>query len=225
MSARLSVAGLWSDLRGAENTLRLTSMRDDRPIELVSPAASLETLSGTLAAAFQDDPALSWIVEDSGKRAKMLPGFFKVMAQQSRRHGEILASPDRGAVSLWYPPGEVSDGLLATAYDNLQMLLGFGLSLPRGLKVAEEMYKRHPRPQPYSYLRYVGVAPEAQGKGWGGAIVRVGVARAVEQGTGVLLETATPDNVTIYTRLGFEIIEEWKVPGGPDFWTMVHPAP
>ena len=56
--------------------------------------------------------------------------------------------------------------------------------------------------------------------------MRAGVARAAEQGLGVLLETATPDNVAIYTRLGFEIIEEWQVPdGGPQFWTMVHPAP
>lgn len=205
-------------------------MDTDRPIDLVSPSAPLRELTRTLANAFQDDPALSWIVQDPVKRANMLPGFFKVMAQQSQRHGEILASPDAKAASLWYPPGEVRDGVIASTYDNLRLLAGFRLSLPRGLKVAEEMYKRHPSPQPYSYLRYVGVAPEAQGKGWGGAIVRAGIARAAEQGQGVLLETATPDNVTIYTRLGFEIIEEWKVPGannsrGPNFWTMVHPAP
>jgi len=201
-------------------------MRDDRPIELVTGGVALSPLAKTLAAAFQDDPALSWIVLDEVKRARMLPGFFKVMAEQSRRHGSILASPDGGAASLWYPPGEISDGVFASVYDNLRMLAGFGLSLPRGLKVAEEMYKRHPRPQPYAYLRYVGVAPEAQGKGWGGAIVRAGVARAAAQGQGVLLETATPDNVTIYARLGFEIAEEWQVPdSGPKFWTMIHPAP
>lgn len=200
-------------------------MRDDRPVELVPTDAPLDRLSHTLAAAFQDDPALSWIVQDGARRKAMLPAFFKVMAEQSRRHGEILATPDGGAASLWYPPGEVRDGVIASIYDNLRLLAGFGLTLPRGLKVAEEMYKRHPSPQVYSYLRYVGVTPAAQGKGWGGAIVREGIARAAEQGQGVLLETATPDNVAIYTRLGFEIIEEWKVPGGPKFWTMVHPAP
>lgn len=200
-------------------------MRDDRPIELVPASAPLGPLVSTLAAAFHNDPALSWIVTDRAKRSRMLPGFFKVMVEQSRRHGEILASPDSGAASLWYPPGEINDGVFASLYDNLRMLARFGVSLPRGLKVAEEMYKHHPRPQLYSYLRYVGVAPEAQGKGWGGAIVRAGVERAAAQGQGVLLETATPDNVTIYTRLGFEIAEEWQVPGGPKFWTMIHPAP
>lgn len=201
-------------------------MRDNRPIEAVPPGALIGPLAHTLAAAFQDDPALSWIVQDGARRKAMLPGFFKVMAEQSRRHGEILASPGGEAASLWYPPGEIRDGVFASTYDNLRMLAGFGLTLPRGLKVAEEMYKRHPSPQPYSYLRYVGVKPAAQGKGWGGAIVRAGVTRAAERGQGVLLETATHDNVTIYTRLGFQIIEQWKVPGGgPEFWTMVHPAP
>lgn len=205
-------------------------MPNNRPIELVPKSAPLAPLASTLAAAFQDDPALRWIVRDAAKRSRMLPGFFKVMAEQSRRHGEILASPDGGAASLWYPPGEIKDGALNSIYDNLRMLAGFGFSLKRGVLVAEEMYRRHPRPQSYAYLRYVGVAPEAQGKGWGGAIVRAGIARAAAQGQGVLLETATPDNVTIYTRLGFEITEEWQVPGannshGPKFWTMIHPAP
>ena len=200
-------------------------MRDDRPIELVPASGPLGAVAVTLATAFQDDPAFVWIVPDAAKRRAMLPRFFALMAEQSRRHGEILASPDQGAASLWYPPGEVRDGLVASISDNLRLLAQFGFALPRGLSVAEEMYKRHPSPQPYAYLRYVGVAPEAQGKGWGGAIVRAGIARAAAQGRGVLLETATPDNVAIYIRLGFEVSEEWQVPDGPKFWTMIHPAP
>ena len=209
----------------ALETVSLRAMRDDRPIEALPHTAKLAPLARTLAAAFQDDPAFVWIVPDAAKRRAMLPRFFALMAQQSRRHGEILAPPDRGAASLWYPPGVVRDGLLASISDNLRLLAQFGFALPRGLAVAEAMYKRHPSPQPYAYLRYVGVAPEAQGKGWGGAIVRAGIARAAEQGTGVLLETATESNVAIYSRLGFAISEEWEVPdGGPRFWTMVHPA-
>ncbi len=155
-----------------------------------------------------------------------MPRFFAVMAEQSQRHGEILASQDREAASLWYPPGDVSDGFIDGLRDNLRMLAVFKTALPRGLRVAEAMFAHHPRPQSHWYLRYVGVAPTAQGKGWGGAIIRAGIARAAEQGCGVLLETATESNVAIYARLGFEIAKEWSVPdGGPEFWTMIHPAP
>ncbi len=196
---------------------------------------STKAIATTLARAFQDDPALAWIIPDPERRRKVLPRFFAIMAQQSFRHGEVLGSaPETGegaatgtahhAAALWYPPGEVRDGALQSLQDNLRLLGVFGASLPRGLKVAEAMYARHPDPQRFFYLRYVGVAPEAQGKGWGGAIIRAGIERAAEQGLGVLLETATPANVPIYTRLGFEISEEWQVPGGgPKFWTMIRP--
>jgi ribosomal protein S18 acetylase RimI-like enzyme len=125
---------------------------------------------------------------------------------------------------LWYPPGMVKQSAWQDLRDNLAMVGVFRTALGRGLKLAEAMYAQHPSPQPYWYLRYVGVAPEAQGKGWGSAIVRAGIARAASHGCGVLLETATPSNVAIYSRLGFEIMSEWDAPsGGPHFWTMVRP--
>ena len=195
-------------------------MRQERTVNVVKRSQASPRLALTLAEAFQDDPALAWIVPDPEKRRRILPGFFTVMVEQSFRHGEVLASEDHGAVSLWYPPGTVRDGVFEGLWDNLRMLGLFKAALPRGLKVAEEMYARHPSPQPHSYLRYVGVAPSAQGKGWGGALVRAGAALAADNGLGVLLETATPSNVAIYTRLGFNISEEWQVPSGPQFWTM-----
>lgn len=201
-------------------------MNEGRAIDVVARATRDARLAATLAIAFQDDPALAWILPDARKRERVLPSFFAVMAEQSQRHGEILASDNREAVSLWYPPGKVRDGWFDSLRDNLRLLAVFKGALSRGLKVAEAMYARHPSPQPHWYLRYVGVSPDAQGKGWGGAIIRAGIARAGEQGCGVLLETATESNVAIYTRLGFEITEEWQVPGGgPKFWTMIHPAP
>ena len=212
-------------------------MNIDHSISPARPNDQPGRVAETLARAFQDDPALSWIIPDPARRRKVLPRFFAVMAEQSHRHGEVLVSgadEDSGkgegsgkgeAAALWYPPGHVRDGMLDSMRDNLRMVGVFGTSLPRGLKVAEAMYARHPDPQTYTYLRYVGVKPDAQGKGWGGAIIRAGIERAAAHGTGVLLETATPANVAIYTRLGFEISEEWNAPdGGPKFWTMIRPA-
>ncbi len=197
-----------------------------RVIEQVPASAPRSRIAQTLATAFQDDPGLSWVMPDPAARQRVFPRFFAISAEQSHRHGEVLASQDRHAAALWYPPGVVKDGVLTSLWDSLRLLGVFKTSLMRGLKVADEMYKRHPSPQPHYYLRYVGVAPEAQGKGLGGAIIRAGIVRAASEGCGVLLETATPSNVAIYTRLGFEVTAEWEVPdGGPKFWTMVHPAP
>lgn len=180
----------------------------------------------TLAAAFHGDPAFVWTVPDPSARRRTLCRFFPIAAAQSVRHGAVLASKGGEAASLWYRPGDIRDGWFDALRDNLRVLAAFGTALPRGLKIAEALYARHPRPQPHWYLRYVGVAPSEQGKGWGGATIRTGIAHAAEQGCGVLLETASHSNVAMYSRLGFEIVEEWTVPdGGPQFWTMIHPAP
>ena len=193
-------------------------------IEAVSEGPGGEQIAQTLAAAFQDDPALAWILPDPAKRAARLKLFFSVMRAQSHRQGEVLASPDHGAAALWYPPGEVKPALWHELTDNAAMLRVFGPSLLRGLTVAKAIHAHHPIPQPHVYLRYVGVAPEAQGKGLGSAVIRAGIERASAQGCGVILETATPANVGLYARLGFEIVSEWEVPGGgPKFWTMVRP--
>lgn len=195
-------------------------MNTDRTIEtLIGPA---NRIAETLALAFQDDPALVWIQPDPQKRRRLLPSFFKVMAEQSHRYGRVLSSRPRTATALLYPPGQVKDGGF---WDSFRLLLIFKSALPRGLKVAEAMHERHPHPQPYSYLRYLAVAPGAQGEGWGSAVLREVIAHAQRAGQGVLLETAKPDNVAIYLRFGFVIDAEWSVPGGgPKFWTMIRPA-
>lgn len=193
-------------------------------IAAIEQTAAGDIIAQTLARAFQNDPAFSWLLPDDELRAKRLPLFFSVMRMQSHRKGQVLASHDYAAASLWYPPGVVKHGFWHDLSDNFAMLRVFGAYLPRGLKVAEAMYREHPNPQPYVYLRYVGVAPESQGKGLGSAVIRAGIKRAAAQGCGVLLETATPENVGFYSRLGFEITSEWTAPGaGPKFWTMVHP--
>ena len=72
-------------------------------------------------------------------------------------------------------------------------------------------------------LRYAAVRPDAQGKGWGGRAIRAGIAEANRIGVDTCLETAEESNIAIYQRLGFAIVDEWQVPGGPRFWTMIRP--
>ena len=199
-------------------------MRNPPIIDSVSRGSGGDQISTTLAAAFQDDPALAWILPDPARRASRLPLFFSVARAQSHRKGDVLASQDHNAAALWYPPGEVKHGFWHDTVDTAAMLRVFGTSLKRGLSVANAIHAHHPQRQSHVYLRYVGVAPEAQGTGLGSAVIKAGIERAAAQGHGVLLETATPANVGLYTRLGFDTVSEWHVPGGgPKFWTMVRP--
>ena len=126
----------------------------ERIVRPVTREQATPQLAETLADAVQEDPALAWIVPDAATRQKMLPGFFAIMVEQSSRHGEVLASEDQGAVSLWYPPGVVKDGVLTGLWDNLRLLGLFKTALPSGLNVSEAMYARHPSPQPHASVTF-----------------------------------------------------------------------
>ena len=61
----------------------------------------------TLAAAFQDDPAVSWIIPDAAERTLRLPRMFSWLWDDHQRHGIALGTPGGEAVTLWRLPGKV----------------------------------------------------------------------------------------------------------------------
>lgn len=197
-------------------------MDKTRSIEVIRRDADDPRIANTLALAFQNDPALAWLLPDPAIRARRLGQLFAVLEKQSLRAGQVLASHGREAVVLEYPAGAVHHGFWPDISDNLATARVLRSALGRGLRLAGAIHAHHPDPQPHVYLRFVGVRPDAQGSGWGSAIIRACVDRAAAQRRGVLLETATPENVGLYARLGFDIVSEWDAPeDGPRFWTMI----
>jgi ribosomal protein S18 acetylase RimI-like enzyme len=180
---------------------------------------------GTLSLAFQDDPAISWIMPDAQRRRERLPILFETLFRSDLPTGMVLRSPENEACSLWRAPGKADTGPWELLKSLVPMLRVFGSGIGRGIAVSNALDAHHPKGFPYWYLHFVGVRPEWQGKGWGGAIIREGLSRMAAEGVPTYLETATPQNVPLYLRLGFEIVEEWDVPGGgPHFWSMLRPA-
>lgn len=189
--------------------------------------ASIEDQAGviaTLAQAFHSDPAFCYILRDETSRARRMTSLFKMIAADDAIAGCVVRSTGDEAAALWRAPGKADsdDGPLIAQL--LPMLRIFGLALPRALRVVEGIDRHRPKGD-FWYLHFVGVRPEHQGKGWGGRIIREGLARADAQDLPTWLETATPENVPLYQRLGFVIQCEWDVPkGGPHFWGMMREA-
>jgi ribosomal protein S18 acetylase RimI-like enzyme len=183
-------------------------------------------LAQTLADAFQDDPAFCYIIPDPIRRRHVFPKLFRILLKSDRKSGWVLASPAHEAATLWRAPGKTDAPMSEILGQAIPLLEALGFALPRALNLSDTIEAHHPHSDDYWYLHIAGVSPHHQGKGWGGLVIRDGLARAAAEGKSVLLETATPSNVPLYQRLGFEVCEEWDVPkGGPHFWTMDWQAP
>ncbi|MFY0014736.1 GNAT family N-acetyltransferase, partial [Acinetobacter baumannii] len=71
------------------------------------------------------------------------------------------------------------------------------------------------------YLWFLGVHPTMQGAGVGSRLLAAKTARLDAAGRAAFLEPATPRNVPLYARHGFETIAEYRpAPGGPLIWAM-----
>lgn len=92
----------------------------------------------------------------------------------------------------------------------------------RSLRWLAEWERRDPD-RPHSHLGPLGVDPELQGRGIGSLVLAEYTRRLDTRGEGSYLETDKPENVALYGRFGFEIVEEAEVLGVPN-WFMWRPA-
>ncbi len=76
------------------------------------------------------------------------------------------------------------------------------------------MEYRHPR-EPHYYFVDIGVAPHAQGRGLGSALMRPTLDRCDREGLPAYLEASSERNAALYERLGFRVIRELRVAGSP----------
>jgi ribosomal protein S18 acetylase RimI-like enzyme len=183
--------------------------------------ADLTRLVDTLSAAFQNDPAMCWILPDPAQRRLRLPRLFDIVVISDLAAGSVLRSELCEAVTLWRAPGKARVGLMETLLLGFSYFHTFGAALGRGLAVSHAMERHFPKGIDYWYLHCAGVRPEHQGKGWGSAAIREGLTQARSMNLPVYLETAKASNVALYVKLGFKVVGEWDVPkGGPHFWSM-----
>ncbi len=86
----------------------------------------------------------------------------------------------------------------------------------RTFRLLLEWERHHPR-EPYWHLGPGAVEPELQGRGIGGRMMEWFVEHV--GGDAAYLETDKPENVRLFERFGFEVVEEAVVLGVPN-WFM-----
>lgn len=181
-----------------------------------------------LARAFAQDPVYAELTQDPASRLRALESMFRGVVSYVLRYGEVWTTENLWGVACWLPPGETDV--------TIWRMLRNGFALGRGMRGFEPQVRRtflrvfsrldesRKRwvPEPHWYLWVIGVAPDRQGHGVGGGLLRPILARADEMGAPCYLETQTSRNVAFYQRRGFEVVhEETPEEIGLPIWSMV----
>lgn len=195
------------------------------PID-VRPAhrSDIPALARTLGRAFHDDPVMTWMQPDAGRRAAALPGLFAALT----RHHFLAAagvevavsSGGVGAAALWDPPGHWRQSPREQLAMMPAAIRAFRGRLRVGRAVTDEMKAAHPE-EPHWYLAVIGSDPAVRGGGFGAALMRSRLDRCDAEAAPAYLESSSIDNVPYYQRFGFEVTGEIVIPdGGPTLWCM-----
>jgi ribosomal protein S18 acetylase RimI-like enzyme len=186
---------------------------------VVATPADLALLADSFAAAFGDDPMARW------RRTRSTPeetvGYYRGVLDEYVALGVLWRLGDRAAAA-WMSPEDTrrrratradrhGTGPVDRARD--------GSPLPD-----HELWgwlDSHLPDHPVVFLDLLAVAPEAQGAGLGGVLVRHGLARAAAVGLTAFLETSNDRNLAFYESHGFRVVDQGYAPGGgPMIWFL-----
>jgi GNAT superfamily N-acetyltransferase len=178
-------------------------------------AEDLPHLAQTLAAAFLDDPVLTWCYPDPALRSEILPRFFAVIGEVTLADGGIYTTDDVVAGAVWVHPGVDTEGdRLVSRLEEISAEYA-----PRLLQLLELIDGVHPS-ETHHYLFVLGTRPRWQSRGIGSALMAPVLEICDQDGTPAYLEASSERNKRLYLRHGFEVTQELRLPEGPPLWCM-----
>ncbi len=196
--------------------------RSKAPIRTVRKTDIAE-LSCVLAHAFHDDPVMMWMLPDPAARARALPRMFATMtrhhylagggAEVASRNGAIAGS------ALWDPPGRWKTSRREALLMMPTLVRAFRSRIPRTQTVMQITTHNHPA-EPHWYLMAIGTDLSVRGTGLGQALMTSRLQRCDDDHAPAYLEATKPDLTAFYSRLGFEVTTEIRLPNGPKLWPM-----
>ena len=171
-------------------------------------------LARTLAAAFANDPAWSWLMPFADREQRRQVFFETELRLLVPKRREVWMSEDGSAAALWAAPGHWAVPIGTVLREAGPMLRVFGSRLPLAFRYLLRAEHLHPRRPPHWYLEVLGTEPARQGQGLGSALLRPILALCDRAGVGAYLESSSERNRVLYERHGFRVVERFNMPGG-----------
>jgi GNAT superfamily N-acetyltransferase len=198
-------------------TTQGTDVGTSPPVQKV-PEEDLPALSGTLAAAFFDDPVFRWCIPEDSRRAEILPPFFRLVTELNLPHHELYSTAANQSGAVWVPPGRQPTEDEMTEQEP-RFAHVTGEYAERVFHVFDLMSEVHPT-EPHWYLFFLGTRPEWQSHGVGSALLSAVLDGCDRDGVPAYLEASNEGCKRLYLRHGFIVTGEILLPAGPPLWCM-----
>ena len=178
----------------------------------------LPALASVLGRAFVTEPMMCWPLGPGDDIEERLVSAFEYFLEDLIGLDMVWEADAGVGASVWIPPGGAEAWAEAQLDQRVYALTDDGGQRWDAFWTWVE--SRHPEEHLW-HLDSVAVEQTMQGRGIGSALIEFGLERARSAGDGVLLETGSARNVTLYERLGFHVLEDVDAPqGGPHVWFM-----
>lgn len=166
---------------------------------------------------FSTDPVARWFYPEPSDYFRWFPKFVRAIAGAALTDGTAFCTATYSGAALWLKPG--------AHQDEEAMVKIVKESIPTNrhtdvFEFFERMGSGHPQ-EPHWYLPMIGVDPFHQNRGIGSSLMREALQRCDEEGVPAYLESSNPRNISLYLRLGFEIVGEIRVGDIPPLVPML----
>ncbi|MFI6983990.1 GNAT family N-acetyltransferase [Embleya sp. NPDC050154] len=186
----------------------------------IATPADRERVVASLVAAFPGDPVLRYLFPDDVTYPPYAAAFFGHLFDKRVHKETVWTVGSGGSVAIWEPPATSTPAAAesgAVGEPWTSVLPADAAARVRAYDVA--VHDVLPT-APFWYLGVLGTHPEHAGQRWGHAVMAAGLRHATEHGLPAVLETGNPENVEMYRRAGWEVLDTITEP--LPTWIMQH---
>ena len=187
----------------------------------------IKQASHIVSEAFFNDPLMIFLFPRVRERKNKLSLMMELLIRIGMKYGVVnVTSSNLEGVAVWFPSNKAKVTPIMGLLNG-----GFTYFFKIGSKIVKKQnkfykftYSKHKEllPSFHWYLSIIAINPLYQGKGYSKILFNSMFEQIDNQKLPCFLDTNNNNNIPIYKRFGFKIIEEYKIPNSSLInWAMV----